>query len=68
MPRESVVNPLEIQQHVVVYTGVMRSRNGVGIVVNHGGDGGIVVVAWRDKGVFGSLDPKILTTPSPSIN
>ncbi|GKC64650.1 hypothetical protein Tco_1097248 [Tanacetum coccineum] len=38
--------------------GVFGSRNGVGIVVNHGGDGGIVVVTWRDKGVFGSLDPK----------
>ncbi|GJR87033.1 hypothetical protein Tco_0211044 [Tanacetum coccineum] len=47
--------------------GVLGSGNGGDSVVIRGGSGGSMVVAWRDKGVFGSLDPKILTTPSSSL-
>ncbi|GKD87789.1 hypothetical protein Tco_1358943, partial [Tanacetum coccineum] len=42
----------------------MWSRYGVKTLGIRGYDGGgDMVVAWRCRGVFGSLDPKILTTP-----
>ncbi|GJS51469.1 hypothetical protein Tco_0624831 [Tanacetum coccineum] len=48
---------------MVIEIWCLGSRNGgVSMVVRGGESGG----KWRIKGVFGSSDPKILTTPSSS--
>ncbi|GJW22890.1 hypothetical protein Tco_0033512 [Tanacetum coccineum] len=43
----------------------VRTGKFMDMVVVHGGEHG---GEWRIKGVFGSLDPRILTTPSSSPN